>query len=343
VEVVKLKMRVFVGVEEIARSIRNPVLTIGNFDGVHRGHQALFERVKDWAKKLNGESVVMTFFPQPLKVLAPETGPPLITLHEKKVELIASCGIDVTIVIPFDREFSRISAPSFVKDILVEKIGVKALVVGYDYRFGHGREGDIDFLRQMGDECGFFVDIVSGMRVDETLVSSTLIRQLIKDGELREACRLLGRPYEVSGTVVTGRGRGGKLLGFPTANVRLSGQACPRPGVYAVEAEVNGSRYGGAANLGYNPTFGDDELSLEVHIFDFDKDIYDKPISVKFIDRLRDEQRFSGLDELVRQIRMDVARAREILSRKGNLVCLHGLTEPKQPLAQGDVMENTGA
>ncbi|NLI81422.1 MAG: bifunctional riboflavin kinase/FAD synthetase [Deltaproteobacteria bacterium] len=335
-------MKVFVGVQEIARSIRNPVLTIGNFDGVHRGHQALFHRVREWAEKLHGESVVMTFYPQPLKVLAPETGPPLITLHEKKLELIASCGIDVTIVIPFDREFSKISAPSFVKDILVGKIGVRALVVGYDYRFGHGRQGDIDFLRQMGDEHGFFVDIVSGIRVEETVVSSTLIRQLIKDGDLREACRLLGRPYEVSGTVVTGRGRGGRLLGFPTANVRLSGQACPRPGVYAVQAEVNGAIYGGAANLGYNPTFGDDELSLEVHIFDFDKDIYGKPISVRFIDRLRDEQRFSGMEELVEQIRKDVARAREVLSKEGSLSCRGILTEAEREFVGGACQARVG-
>lgn len=307
-------MEVFVGVEHLSRFIRNPVITIGNFDGVHRGHQALFERVKEWAAKLHGESVVMTFYPQPLQVLAPEAGPPLITLHDRKIQLIGSCGIDVTIVIPFDREFSRISAPSFVKDLLVGKIGIKAIVVGYDYRFGYGRQGDIDFLREMGDECGFIVDIVSGVQVEETVVSSTLIRQLIRDGDLREAGRLLGRPYEVSGTVITGRRRGGRLLGFPTANIRLSGQACPRPGVYAVEAEVNGSRYGGAANLGYNPTFGDDELSLEVHILDFDKDIYGKPISVRFIDRLRDEVRFSGVEELVQQIRKDVETARQILA-----------------------------
>ena len=309
-------MEVFVGVDDISRTIGNPVITIGNFDGVHRGHQALFQRVKEWAWKLNGESVVMTFYPQPLQVLAPETGPPLITLHERKIELIASCGIDVTIVIPFDHEFSKISAPSFVKDLLVDRIGVRAIVVGHDYRFGYGREGDIDFLRQMGDEYGFIVDIVTGVRVEETVVSSTLIRQLIRDGDLREAGRLLGRPYEVSGTVVMGRRRGGRLLGFPTANIRLTGQACPRPGVYAVEAEVNGSNYGGAANLGYNPTFGDDELSLEVHILDFDKDIYGKPISVRFIDRLRDEVRFSGVEELAQQIRKDVEKARQILATR---------------------------
>lgn len=310
-------MEVFVGVENITRPIRNPVLTVGNFDGVHRGHQALFERVKEWAEKLNGESVVMTFYPQPLQLLAPESGPPLITLHEHKIELIAACGIDVTIVIPFTREFSRISAPSFVKDILVRKIGIKAIVVGYDYRFGHGREGDIDYLRQMGEECGFQLDTVSEYRIYETVVSSTLIRQLIRDGDLREANRLLGRAYEVSGTVVSGRRRGGRLLGFPTANIKLTGQACPRPGVYAVQAEVNGANYGGAANLGYNPTFGDDELSLEVHILDFDKDIYGKPIAVRFIDRLRDEQRFSGPEELIQQIRKDVEKAKRILSEMG--------------------------
>jgi len=191
------RYRYVMEVHAVAEDIMSrPVITIGNFDGVHRGHQALFERLKEWAWKLNGESVVMTFYPQPLQVLAPETGPPVITLHERKIELIASCGIDVTIVIPFDHKFSRISAPSFVKDLLVDRIGVKAIVVGYDYRFGYGREGDIDFLRQMGDEYGFIVDIVAGVHLEETVVSSTLIRQLIRDGDMKEAGRLLGRLLE---------------------------------------------------------------------------------------------------------------------------------------------------
>jgi riboflavin kinase/FMN adenylyltransferase len=224
--------------------------------------------------------------------------------------------VDVTIVIPFTREFARISAEDFVKRVLVEQIGIKAIVVGYDYRFGQGRQGDIELLRERGRELGFEVDTVSGLEMDGMVVSSTAIRQFIKEGRLGEARKLLGRPYEMTGTVARGRARGGRLLGFPTANIRPVEQASPKTGVYAVEVEVDEQVYGGAANLGYNPTFQDNELSLEVHLFDFAQDIYGHTIRVRFIERLRDEKRFSGVEELVAQIRLDVARAREILAAR---------------------------
>lgn len=307
-------MEVFVGIENINRSLRNPALTIGNFDGVHCGHQALFRKVKDWANKLDGESVVVTFNPHPLQVLSPGNGPAFITLHERKLELIQKEGIDVTIVIPFNEDFAKLSATEFVRDILVGKIGAKAIVVGYDYRFGHGREGDIDFLKRLGKEYGFEVETVSGIEKDGNVVSSTAIRQFIQEGDIKEANRLLGRAYEITGPVIKGRSRGGRLLGFPTANVRIPVQACPKRGIYAVQVEVGGKAYCGAANLGYNPTFGDEELSLEVHIFDFDQDIYGENITVRFVDRLRDEKKFSGPQELMAQIARDVARAKEILA-----------------------------
>lgn len=313
-------MEVIVGIDNIHRSLKNPALTIGNFDGVHRGHQALFRQVKEWARKLEGESVVITFQPHPLEVLFPGKGPVFITSHERRLELIADCGIDVTIVVPFNTDFAKMSARDFVKDILVRAIGVKAIVVGYDYRFGFGREGNIEFLKKLGREYGYEVETVSAIQFGETMVSSTAIRECIKDGELREACRLLGRPYEISGVVVKGRERGGRLLGFPTANISISAstQASPKLGVYAVEVKVGEKRYGGAANLGYNPTFGDTDLSLEVHIFDFNEDLYGKPITVSFVDRLREEKRFSGPKELALQIQKDVKKAREILAEKCN-------------------------
>lgn len=307
-------MEVFTGIDKISRDLKNPAVTIGNFDGVHRGHQALFQRVKYWAKELNGQSVVITFSPHPIEVLFPAKALSFITSHEQKLELIASCGIDATIVVPFSREFSHISAREFVEDILVDKLGIKAIVVGYDYRFGHSREGDIDFLRQMGAEHGFSVDTVSGVRMNDTVVSSTVIRQRIIQGNIREANEFLGRPFEVSGTVITGKKRGAGL-GFPTANIWMPRQASPRTGVYVVEAVIEGKTYGGAANLGYNPTFGDSDFCLEVHIFDFNRNIYGKPITVRFLDRLRDEKRFSGPDELIEQIRKDVLEARKTLAR----------------------------
>ena len=205
------------------------------------------------------------------------------------------------------------SAREFVRDLLVAKFGLKAIIVGHDYRFGHSREGDIDFLKQLGKEYGFEVDTVSGIKMNDMVVSSTTIRQLILKGNVREANELLGRFFEVIGIVIPGRQRG-VTLGFPTANIRMPAQTSPRIGVYVVEAEVDGKTYGGAANLGYNPTFGDTDLSLEVHIFDFNSDIYGKPITIRFIDRLRDEKRFSGPGELIEQIRKDVVIAREVLA-----------------------------
>ena len=308
-------MEVFEGIENIRRSLKNPVLTIGNFDGVHRGHQTLFRKAKEWAEILGGESVVITFHPHPLQILAPGQGPLFITPHERKLELIALCGIDVAIVVPFSRQFAQLSARDFVKVLLVDKIGTKCIIVGEDYRFGYGREGDTEFLQRMGEQYGFRVETVSGVEMDGTVVSSTLIRQFIQDGDLREANRLLGRPYEVAGVVVPGHQRGGRLLGFPTANISLSGQAPPKRGVYAVEVEIDQRTYGGAANVGYNPTFGGTDLSVEVFVFDFDENIYEKSIRVHFIERLRDEKRFSGPEELTVQIRKDVEKAREILSK----------------------------
>jgi riboflavin kinase/FMN adenylyltransferase len=309
-------MEVIKGIDAIQRKLKNPAITIGNFDGVHRGHQALFQKVKDWAEKLDGESVVVTFNPHPIEVLFPQKSISFITPHDKKLDLIASCGIDTTIVIPFSHDFSRMTAREFVSDLLVGKFGLKAIVVGYDYRFGHGREGDIDFLKKLGDEFGFEVDTVSGITRNDMVVSSTAIRQLILKGNVREANDLLGRFVEVTGIVVPGRQRG-ITLGFPTANIRMPAQTSPRTGVYVVEAEVNGRVYGGAANLGYNPTFGDTDLSLEVHIFDFNRNIYGKSVTIRFIDRIRDEKRFSGPQELIEQIRKDVDTARQVLAAMG--------------------------
>jgi riboflavin kinase / FMN adenylyltransferase len=308
-------MEVFEGIESIPRSLKNPVLTIGNFDGVHRGHQVLFRKAREWADEFGGESVILTFHPHPLQVLAPNQGLVFITPHKRKLELIALCGVDVAIVVPFSTEFAQMPAADFVRTLLVDTIGPRAIIVGEDYRFGHGREGDVHYLQRMGSQYGFKVETVSGVQLDGTVVSSTLIRQLIQDGDLREANKLLGRPYEISGVVVPGHQRGGRLLGFPTANISLSGQAPPKPGVYVVRVGVGEGTYGGAANVGYNPTFGGTELAVEVFLFDFDENIYDRLIRVDFLERLRDEKRFSGADELAAQIHKDVEKAKEILRK----------------------------
>lgn len=314
-EVLRVAMKVIRQLEDIQKPLRNPVMTIGNFDGVHRGHKVLFHRVVDWAKKLGGQSVVMTFDPHPLQVLAPTGGPDFITTPGKKLQLIEAEGIDVTLVIPFSKEFAQISAHDFVKDLLVDRIGLRGLVVGYDYRFGKNREGDIRLLRELGNRYGFQVEMVSGIELDGSLVSSTAIRQLIRNGHMHEVEKLLGRPYEIVGRVVKGRERG-RLLGFPTANVDMLKQVPPKPGVYAVEVEIEGEWYAGAANFGWNPTFGDPTPSLEVHVLDFEGDLYGKDITVRFVERIRDERRFPGPEALVAQIQRDVETVRSLLAAK---------------------------
>jgi riboflavin kinase/FMN adenylyltransferase len=308
-------MEVINGIDNISRPFRNPVLTIGNFDGVHLGHRELFQRVKHVARSLDGESLVMTFNPHPIRVLFPGNGPPLITLHDQKVQLIEASGIDVLIVVEFTREFARMTAEDFVERLLHEKIGARALVVGPDYRFGRDRKGDIAFLTAMGRKFDFEVHVVPDLTVNGEEVSSSAIRTFLMAGELEKARRMLGRDYQVTGRVVRGRDRGGRLLGFPTANLVLMEELTPKPGVYATEVWVDGRRYQGATNVGYNPTFGNGVLSVETHLIDFTGELYGKTLQVRFVKRLRDEKAFSGPPELSAQIRRDVEKAREILAR----------------------------
>ena len=307
-------MEVFDGIDKITRQFRNPVLTIGNFDGVHIGHISLFQRVKELAEALDGESLVITFNPHPVKVLYPSNGPPLITPHEQKMQLIEAAGIDVFIVVEFTMDFAQISARHFVHDIVHKRIGARAVVVGPDYRFGHKREGDIPSLTQMGDELSFQVHVVADLTVNGIEVSSSTIRELVLAGDLENTRQMLGRDYQVAGQVISGRDRGGRLLGFPTANLELIDELTPRPGVYATEVFIDGRRYEGATNIGYSPTFQNGAFSVETHIMDFNRDIYGKVIQVRFIERLRDEKTFSGPEELAAQIHKDVERAKQVLA-----------------------------
>jgi riboflavin kinase / FMN adenylyltransferase len=303
-------MQVIKDLNAIEKRLTNPVLTIGNFDGVHRGHLALFEKVKERAGAIRGRSAVMTFEPHPIRIMKPGNGPRLITPTQQKIELIGRAGIDVLLCIPFTREFADISARDFVQNILVNRIGIKELVVGYDYAFGRNREGNIPLLREMGENLGFAVHLVEPIHVENTLVSSTSIRRLIQEGRLSEAKTLLGRDFQVEGTVVRGHNRGGRLLGFPTANLNPQDELLPRTGVYAVFVLVNGRTYNGVTNVGYNPTFRDKALSVETHILDFSKDIVGEKIKLTFLHRLRDEKAFKGLTELTGQISQDIRDAK---------------------------------
>jgi len=304
------------GIENLDRQFRNVVATIGNFDGVHLAHQALFKEVIKRAKKRGGESVAVTFHPHPIRVLRGIREPFFITLIDRKVGLIEECGIDVLISINFTREFAEISADMFVRDILCKRIGVKEIVVGHDYAFGKGREGNIDFLRKKGLELGFEVHKMDAVVVNGMVVSSTLVRKLLRDGDMEAAALLLGRYYRIQGMVMHGRDRGAKVLGFPTANLQLNDEIFPKLGVYVVRVKFNGDILMGVANIGYNPTFGDNALSVEAHIFDFKGDLYNKMIHVDILHRLRDEQKFSGPDALVAQINKDIRAAKKYIASK---------------------------
>jgi len=311
-------MKLIEDLEQIKRPFPNAVIAIGNFDGVHIGHQALFHEVNEKADEMGGTSIAMTFDPHPMRVLKQNGHPALITLCEQKVELITSSGIDVLIVVPFTRGFADLTARAFVEDILVNRIGMKAIVVGGDYTFGKAREGDLSLLKTFSREMGFEVivaDWIQSASASRNRISSTIIRQLVMEGALSRAQKLLGRHYQIRGTVAKGRDRGGKLLGFPTANINLHDELCPKTGVYAVTVECQDHRYKGVANIGYSPTFDDHEFTVEVHILDFDDNIYGQKIRVNFIRRIRNEVKFSTIAELSGQIEKDIDKAREILSR----------------------------
>jgi riboflavin kinase / FMN adenylyltransferase len=310
-------MKLIEGLDKIDGPFKNAVVTIGNFDGVHIGHQALFHQVIEKADAISGTSVAITFEPHPIRVLKKNGSPPLITLYEQKIELIDRAGMDALIVIPFTREFADIPATGFVEDLLLGQIGMNAIVIGKDYSFGKNREGNFDTLTAFGQRLGFNVIVADWILTSNgpaERISSTRIRELVIAGNVSDAWQMLGRHYQIRGTVEIGRNRGGKLLGFPTANVRLHDELCPKTGVYAVTVELAGTRYKGVANIGYSPTFDDYVYTVEVHILDFDRDIYGHRIRVNFIDRVRDEKKFSGIEELSAQIKKDVEKARSIVS-----------------------------
>jgi len=306
-------MKIFRNIEDITKPLTNACVTIGNFDGVHHGHQQLFATVVQKARAINGTSVVITFDPHPLQVLLPK-GIKLISTCQQKEELIEQAGIDVLLVIPFTTEFAKTTADLFVADLLVKKIGVKELVVGYDYAFGKGRSGNITFLEEKGRLFDFPVTVVDACYLKGQLVSSTRIRELVTDGKMAAASELLGRFYQIRGTVRVGKQRGGKVIGYPTANLKFNEEdLVPKHGVYVTQVFCEGRHYGGVLNIGYNPTFGEEQLVAETHIFDFNQDIYGKPIKVNLLKFLRSEKKFSGVEELTKQIQKDVVLAKKVL------------------------------
>jgi len=289
-------------------------LTIGNFDGVHLAHQKLLSRVRERARSLDVVSLAVTFEPHPRSVLLGTNVPPRLTAPDVKLELIALSGIEACLVLPFTRAFAALEPEDFVRDCLVRDLGMRELIVGHDWAFGKGRRGGFDTLSALGARMGFLVERLEPVLAEDAVVSSTRIRDMLLAGDVWDARPLLGRFHKVRGEVIHGADRGGKLLGFPTANVNAVEQLLPKSGVYAVWVSRGERLWAGVANIGTNPTFGGDHLSLEAHIFDYSGDLYGKAVDLHFVQRLRSEKKFSGVEELKARIGEDAKLARRILA-----------------------------
>ncbi|MAO64931.1 MAG: bifunctional riboflavin kinase/FMN adenylyltransferase [Balneola sp.] len=295
----------------------NTVVTVGTFDGVHHGHRKLMETVVKKAKKRNARSVVVTFDPHPREIINPgKDGIKLLTTLNERCEILEDLGIDILLVIPFDRDFSLLSSEEFIRDIIHKKIGVSEFVIGYDHHFGRDREGTIDTIEKLGKELGFDSYVVSKQEMGDVTISSTVIRKtLAEEGNVRQAAEYLGREYLLNGIVMHGDERG-RTIGYPTANLKpeRENKVIPKNGVYAVKVRVENEWYGGMMNIGVRPTFDDPARTIEVNIFDFDEEIYGDTIQVRFVDRIRDEMKFKGIDQLKDQLESDKQKSLELLS-----------------------------
>lgn len=294
---------------------RGTVATVGTFDGVHRGHWTVLREIRERADATDRRSVLVTFDPHPLRIVRPEHAPLMLTTPVEKKEILAESGLDYAVFISFTEALSRYEPRRFVEEILVERLRVEELVIGYDHGFGRDREGDPETLHAIGVELGFTVDVVPPVSVGDAAVSSSRIRETLLQGQVADVIESLGRPYSIRGIVVRGEGRG-KGLGFPTANLRLMerDKLVPPEGIYAVRGVLKDGSYAGALHMGPRPTFKGSPPSVELHLLDFDRDIYGEEVRVDFIKRLRGIAPFAGVDALLEQIRKDVDQAREIVS-----------------------------
>lgn len=293
------------------------VVTVGSFDGVHRGHQAVLREVAERARRTGRASVLVSFEPHPLEVVNPQAAPPRLTTGVERLEILAQTPIDYLVLLRFDRRLAGLSPEAFVREVLIERCRVRELVIGHDHGFGRGRSGDVETLRRLGAEAGFAVDVVPPVELgDGQPVSSTRIRRLVAGGDLRTAAGLLGRPYQVSGQVGEGERRG-RLLGVPTINLASlpPHKLLPPDGVYAVWVEWKGGRVGGMMNQGAKPTFVDGRRTLEAHLFGFAGDLYGEWVRIEWVERIRDTQRFASAQQLQEQLARDRARAEAILAQ----------------------------
>ena len=293
---------------------RPAVVTVGTFDGVHRGHREVLEEIGRRAERLGGRSILVTFHPHPLRIVRPEHAPPLLTTVTEKRDILAQSGLEYVVFVPFTRTLQHYSARRFVEEILVQRLGMRELVIGYDHGFGRDREGGVGTLRQIGLELGFDVDVVKAVEVGGDPISSSRIRRLLADGDVAAAAPLLGRPYTLEGVVVRGE-RKGRELGFPTANIQVGDpeKMLPREGIYAVHGWVRGERVPGLLHLGPRPTFAGFAPTVELWLMDWSGDIYGDQVRVEFVERLRDILPFTSVDALVQAMHGDARCGREIL------------------------------
>jgi riboflavin kinase/FMN adenylyltransferase len=309
-------MRLFHGIDN-ADIQRPTVLTLGVFDGLHLGHQLIMSTVVERARAVGAVPTVITFDPHPRAVLHPQSAPPLLQTFDQKIEGFGVLGIEQTIVVRFTKEFSAISAEHFLRDLVMERLHAREVYLGKGFAFGHNREGNIDLLKRLGDELGFVAGEVPEVRLRGRRVSSSKIRELLAKGQVNLARRMLGRPYGVEGRVERGSERGHKL-GFPTANLHPHNRVIPRNGVYVTGTLIDGQWRRSVTNVGLRPTFGDaSEPSVETFVLNWDGDLYGDAVRVRFLYRLRDERRFSSVDELKTQISRDVQRAQSYFERAG--------------------------
>ncbi|HNQ65171.1 MAG TPA: bifunctional riboflavin kinase/FAD synthetase [Smithella sp.] len=306
-------MIIFRSTENITGDFRGSFVSIGNFDGVHLSHQFICRKLASEAKQAGTKSLVITFDPHPKMILHPNIRPFfLITTLDEKLERLAACGIDGVLVIPFTMEYSKTTAEEFVHNFLGRKLAIGKIIIGHDYTFGQGKKGNSDYLIAAGRDMGFAVEVVDAVKSGNDIISSTLIRKSIIEGNLKKAAVLLGRYYNVAGKVVTGFGRG-VTLGFPTANIEPEKELLPPPGIYAAFVDAEEKRYQAVLNIGAKPTFEDYTFSFEVHLLDFSGDLRGKRINTDFVEKLRDIVKFDSPETLKKQIAADVEKAKTIL------------------------------
>lgn len=303
--------------ERFGNTGKRTVVTIGNFDGVHRGHQKILHSVLERARRTGALATVLTFFPHPARVLKPEQVPCLLATLDQRLAAFDAAGIDAALVLRFDANLVATSAEDFATRFLVDTLRAEAVLVGANFRFGHRQMGDVKLLEELGKRSGFEVEIVAPVVDDGVVISSSAIRQALRDGRVQDAQRMLGRPYTLEGEIRTGTGQGRKLI-VPTLNFATEQEMLPKTGVYVTEVVIAGKVYGAATNVGVRPTFDGTRITIESHLFDFSENLTSGKMEVRFLARLRDEQKFSGPDALREQVLKDIEAAQNLYKLQAN-------------------------